>query len=179
MTPKQEDFATALAAGLSQAAAYREAYPAAAKWKDATVWEEASRLAAHPEVRARLTELRAKAAAANEVSIERLARELVSLAHFDAGDLAKYTVRTQKDIAKLPEQIRRAIVGWSWDAKGRLVLKFEPKTKAIELLGRMTGAFNDKLAITGKDGGPIETKQLRDLTEDELAAEMKRHGLQR
>lgn len=174
-----EVFAAGIVEGLTQAAAYRRAFARSAAWKDATVHEKASRLAGDAKVQARIAALRAKAAAANEVSIERLARELVSLAHFDAGELAKYQLRTPKDIAKLPEQIRRAIVGWSWDAKGRLVLKFEPKTKAIELLGRMTGAFNDKLAITGKDGGPIETKQLRDLTEDELAAEMKRHGLQR
>lgn len=179
MTPQREVFATRLAAGDTQAAAYRVAFPRAGNWRDATVWRKASLLAGNGDVRARVAELQAKAAKANEVSIERLARELVAMAHYDVGELVSQSLRTPRDIAKLPEQVRRAIAGWSWDAKGRLVIKLAPKAQAIELLGRMTGAFNDKLAITGKDGGPVETKQLRDLTDAEFAAEMERHGLKR
>lgn len=179
LTPQREVFATRLAAGDTQAAAYREAFPRSKAWKDATVWREASKLAQNHEVSTRAAELQAKAAAANEVSIERLARELVAMAHYDVGEIVNQSLRTPRDIAKLPEQVRRAIAGWNWDAKGRLVIKLVPKGQAIELLGRMTGAFKDQLAITGKDGGPIETKQVRDLTDAELAAELARHGIKR
>lgn len=179
MTPQRETFAARLAAGDTQAAAYREAFPKSRAWKESTVHSRASELAADGEVQGRVAELQAKAAAANEVSIERLARELVAMAHCDVGELAAHRLRSPKDIANLPEQVRRAIAGWSWDTKGRLVVKLAPKGQAIELLGRMVGAFKDQLSITGKNGGPIETKQVRDLTDEELAAELARHGLKR
>lgn len=174
-----EAFARGIVEGLTQAAAYRRAFPRSLGWKDSTVHVKASVLANTDKVRVRVSELQAKAAAAGEVSIERLARELVHVAHLDPVEVAGVRMRSPKDIAKLPEAVRRAVAGWSWDPKGRLVVKWYSKTTAIELLGRMTGAFNDKLAITGKNGGPIETRQVRDLTDEELAAEMVRHGLKR
>ena len=38
--------------------------------------------------------------------------------------------------------------------------------------------FREKVELTGKDGGPIETRPERDLTDEELAAELAKHGLQ-
>jgi hypothetical protein len=69
LTPRREAFAVGLAKGLSQAAAYREAFPTSATWKDATVWRKASMLAADGEVQARVSDLQAQAAAANEVTL--------------------------------------------------------------------------------------------------------------
>lgn len=89
LTPLQETFATGLAAGLSQAAAYREAYPKSRAWRDATVWRKASLLAAHGEVRARVAELLAKAAAANEVTVERVQARLRDIAFADARELTE------------------------------------------------------------------------------------------
>src|SRR5690606_39413482 len=40
--------------------------------------------------------------------------------------------------------------------------------KALELLGKHMGMFTDKHELTGKDGGPIET---RDATFDEMSTE--------
>jgi len=57
----REAFALGLAQGMSQAAAYRAAYPRSTKWKDATVWRKASLLAAVGEVQARAAELQAEA----------------------------------------------------------------------------------------------------------------------
>ncbi len=56
LTPKQAKFAAFLAQGYTQAAAYRAAYDASAM-KDATVHQEACRLARDPNVAARLREL--------------------------------------------------------------------------------------------------------------------------
>lgn len=87
LTSGREAFATRLAAGDTQAAAYRSAYPKSRAWKDASVWDQASKLAAKPEVRQRVAELLAKAAAANEVTIERVTARLRDIAFADAREL--------------------------------------------------------------------------------------------
>lgn len=48
--------------------------------------------------------------------------------------------------------------------------------KALALLGKMEGSLDDrvKAEITGKNGGPIETKNYEDLTDDELTAKLQR-----
>jgi hypothetical protein len=45
LTPQQESFATGLALGLSQAEAYRRAYPKSVTWKDSTIWPQPTRFA--------------------------------------------------------------------------------------------------------------------------------------
>lgn len=79
LTPKREAFAAALAQGMSQAAAYRQAFPRSLGWAEKTVWRKASLLAGDGEVQARVAELGAKAAAANEFTVEQHLRTLVDL----------------------------------------------------------------------------------------------------
>lgn len=56
---RREKFAQGVADGLSQAEAYRQASPKqAARWKDTTVWVEASKLMADSKVSQRVAELR-------------------------------------------------------------------------------------------------------------------------
>lgn len=64
LTPKQEKFVQNIMAGMSQADAYRDSYDVS-RMADKTVHEKASRLMADGKVRARLTELRDKAAEAS------------------------------------------------------------------------------------------------------------------
>lgn len=59
ITGKQERFARRLADGDTQSDAYRSVY-SAGSMNEATVWSEASRLARHPEVAARVAELKAQ-----------------------------------------------------------------------------------------------------------------------
>lgn len=61
MTSRQEKFARNVAQGMTQREAYRDAYPAARKWKDANVDAQASKLAKNAKVSTRLAELRKKA----------------------------------------------------------------------------------------------------------------------
>lgn len=64
LTQNQELYCAARMRGLTQRAAYREAYPRSRAWKDSTVDEAASRLeSGNCKVSARLEELRAEAAA--------------------------------------------------------------------------------------------------------------------
>lgn len=49
--------------------------------------------------------------------------------------------------------------------------KFGDAIRGQELLGKHLKLFADKVELTGKDGGPIETKRsAAELTDDELAA---------
>jgi phage terminase small subunit len=57
LTAKQEQFVQNIIQGMSQADAYRSAYPNQ-KMSDKTVWETASKLMSNPKVIARLSELR-------------------------------------------------------------------------------------------------------------------------
>lgn len=57
LTSKQEKYVQGLVAGLSQRKAYKEAYPSADKWQDATVDSNASRLYKVSKVQARYREL--------------------------------------------------------------------------------------------------------------------------
>lgn len=57
LTPKQEAFVQNIIQGMSQADAYRSAYPNQ-RMSDKTVWETASKLMNNPKVITRLTELR-------------------------------------------------------------------------------------------------------------------------
>lgn len=58
LTPKRERFAQCIAGGMSQADAYRTAYPRSLAWNQATVHQAASRLMANGKVSARVAELR-------------------------------------------------------------------------------------------------------------------------
>ena len=71
MTSRQEKFAELVASGMTQRAAYREAYPNSRKWKDASVDNKASALAKTGEVSARLRGARAAAAQKSRLTRER------------------------------------------------------------------------------------------------------------
>jgi phage terminase small subunit len=55
--------------------------------------------------------------------------------------------------------------------------EFTAAVKAEESRGKAAGFYPTKVELTGRGGGPIETKQTRDLTDAELAEELARHGI--
>ena len=59
LTPKQQHFARAVASGMTQSDAYREAYNSSPESKASGIWERASRLMANDKVRSRVNELMA------------------------------------------------------------------------------------------------------------------------
>lgn len=75
LTPQMEDFAQCLSTGMSQADAYRRAYPGSLKWKDSQVYSKASTLAGHVKVMERVKELRAPVVAKVQYDIEAAMRE--------------------------------------------------------------------------------------------------------
>lgn len=160
LTAKQEEFAAGIASGLSQAEAYRKAYPASTKWKDKSVWVNASALASDTDVQLRVSELLGKAAAANEVTVERIVRELALIAFGNkkavmawgpGGLKLKESEEISDDAAAIVAEVKETTSATG----GSLSLKTHDKVKALELLGRHVGMFVDKTEVTGKDGAPI------------------------
>lgn len=170
LTPQREAFATGIASGLSQAAAYRQAYPKSLKWKEPSVWDSASKLAANPEVQQRVAELTQKAAASNEITVERVLRELAHLAFFDIRKLVDETGRPKK-ISELDEGTARAIVGLDLVQFGNSeagigeVLKFKLADKGanLERLGRHLKMFTDKIELSAS---------VESMSTDEIKAEL-------
>ena len=83
-----------------------------------------------------------------EVTQEQVVKELARLAFADAS------VVCVTDFDNLTEDQRAAIQGikptnFGWE------IKLCDKLKALELLGRHIGMFNDKLSLSGTDGGPL------------------------
>jgi phage terminase small subunit len=91
-----------------------------------------------------------------EITAERVLEELGRLAIYDPGMIGKAAISRPEDIEKLPEDLRRAVVGWSWDRAGNFTLKLSDKIRALDLIGQHRGMWKNKIELTGKDGGPVE-----------------------
>lgn len=160
LTPQQEAFATGLATGLTQAEAYRLAYPRSRAWKDNAVHSRASVLAGNAKVQQRVAELAAKAAAANEVTVERVVRELARIAFGNKRAVMKWgpsgVELKDSDALSEDEAAQVAEVKQLTNAVGgSLSLKTHDKVKALELLGRHVGMFKDRVEVSGPGGVPL------------------------
>ncbi len=149
LTPAQEAFAAALAdPAVSQAEAYRRAYPKSRLWKDATVWRKASLLAAHGEVKARVSQLRAMVEAESVVKLNDIAAELARLSFFDVRKLVRAD-GAPLPLNELDDDTARAIVGLDVASVGNAeigvgkVLKFKLADKGanLERLAKLLGYF--------------------------------------
>lgn len=109
----------------------------------------AARLICRPQVRARIEEIKARGAARAEVTVERTVRELADMAFYDPGEIGAANIKGPEDIQHLPEPLRRAICGWSWDRQGNFVLKLANKDGALDKIGRYLGMYRDKVEHSG------------------------------
>ena len=78
LTAKQEAFAQAIADGMTQADAYRNAFNVKSTTKPESIWDSASKIMGNPEVAHRVSELKEKLASkalwSREMSIKALVR---------------------------------------------------------------------------------------------------------
>lgn len=90
-------------------------------------------------------------------------------------------------IAKLQEKATQATIFTLADhlrnlhdisLKALAARDFNAAARAEEARGKAAGFYVQRLEHTGANGGPIETKQTRDLTDEELNAELARHGIE-
>lgn len=91
LTGPEEMFAALIAEGIvSRTAAYRQAFPHAARWKDSAVSPRASRLASSGKIQARVSEILRAAAAANEVTQADALRGYLNILRADPRKLIGY-----------------------------------------------------------------------------------------
>lgn len=107
----------------------------------------AGHMLAKPAIAGLVAELKAKQAARLEIKADRVLLELARMALLDPGDLAKAGISSPADIAKLPEDVRRAVSGWKWDSEGNFVVQWSPKQAALEALGRHLKLFVDRVEM--------------------------------
>jgi phage terminase small subunit len=178
LRPKQERFCQEYVLDMNGTrAAIRAGY------SESTANEQASRLLAKDNVSARVLELKEKQAKRLEISADTILRELLALATADVTD-ALDDAGNVKPIKELPKELRRALssidVSEVYVGEGeekhvaglRSRYRFHDKNKALELLGKHLKLFADRIEHSGKDGGPIETKNLSDVPDGELDAKI-------
>lgn len=102
------------------------------------------------------------------ISQDRVIKELARVAFADVADYVQVETRiinrgdievplelaVHKETAELSADQRAAIASIKQGANG-VEIKLHDKIKALELLGRHIGMFNDKLSLSGTDGGPL------------------------
>lgn len=147
LTSQQDLFARRLAEGMSQAGAYREAYPRSQHWKPDSVHSKASELAADVRVSERVAQLRGEAARRTGVTQDQIINELANIAFFDIrrlfnGDGSLKRVQ-DLDGATAAAIASIEVVDIGGDGQLTLSKKFKTagKLKALELLGVNIGMF--------------------------------------
>lgn len=113
---------------------------------------EASNLLKDPKVAAYIQERMDARQKRTEITQDRVLREIAAGAFFDPGVIGAHKITCPGDIQNLPEEVRRAIVGWSWDKFGNFVIKLASKGQALDQLARHLSLYNDKLDINVKEG---------------------------
>ena len=101
-----------------------------------------------PQIQAEIARRQRDLQKRTEVSQDRVVKELARIAFADAS------VVCVTDFDDLTEDQRAAIQGIKPTNSG-WEIKLCDKIKALELLGRHIGMFNDKLSLSGADGGPL------------------------
>lgn len=122
----------------------------------------------------------AEHAANASISAGRTLAEIRDMAFYDPADLAEVSIpiedgadipaggrvqvdangrgfvitglRGPADLKHLPENARRAIVGWGWDKAGNFTIKLADKSKALDQLARHLSLYNDKIEVNVADG---------------------------
>lgn len=100
-------------------------------------------------------------------STTRIVEEETALAYSDITELLDNNGNFVKNLKELPAYVRRTIktltISETEDDKtGEITTSYKftlwDKGQALNRLHRVKGNFNDKVSVTGPDGGPIESK---------------------
>lgn len=146
MTEKQKRFCDEYLIDLNATRAYKVAYSNIKN--DITARANASRMLTNANVANYISERMEERQKRTEVTLDRVVQELADIAFSKVTDYA--TVKDDmvkiKDTDELTENQIRAISGIK-EGKFGIELKLNDKEKALELLGRHLGMWNDKLDI--------------------------------
>ena len=140
-----------------------------AGYSEKTAAATAARLLRNVNIQAEIARRQKDLQRRTEVTQDRVVKELARVAFADASDyacietymyenkdgtLSPLQVVSPKDTDTLSDDQRAAIAGIKQGANG-IEIKLHDKIKALELLGRHIGMFNDKISLSGADGGPL------------------------
>ncbi len=180
LTPKQEKFVAEYLLCLNATqAAIRAGYSK----KGAEV--QGSNLLRNIKVAKAIEEVRIKAEKRTELSLDKVIEALGKVAFQDHrkmfrenGELIPIT-EMDDDIAAILAGFEVVTVSKGEGAVDHVAkIKTNDRMRALELLGKYFGAFVEKHEHTGKDGGPIETKELTDVEAARRLAFMLRKGVE-
>jgi phage terminase small subunit len=131
----------------------RQAYEAAGFDVDEKGYETARALLDRNDVQTYMAIRRAELMAKSNVNTERVIAEMSLIAFWDPAEAVGDDITCPRDIAKLPERVRRAIVGWKYDKFGNFILQWANKQTALDQLAKILGLYqkertndNDKSA---------------------------------
>ena len=150
MTKKQKIFADEYLIDLNATRAYRVAYPSVKKDEVAAV--NGSKLLRNTKVQEYISERMQERQQRTEVTQDMVVKELAAIAFARATDYVEIrnngvcSTVVIKPTTDLSDQQIRAIAGIKEGANG-IEIKLNDKEKALELLGRHLGMWNDKLDI--------------------------------
>lgn len=150
MTEKQKIFADEYLVDLNATRAYKVAYPSVKK--EETAAAAAARLLRNVKVAEYISERMEERQKRTEVTQDRVVQELAAIAFARATDYVTIQVNgpaaivAVKSTEDLSEEQVRAIAGIKEGANG-VEIKLNDKEKALELLGRHLGMWNDKLNL--------------------------------
>ena len=146
MTEKQKIFADEYLIDLNATRAYRVAYPNVKK--DETAAVNGSKMLRNTKVAKYIQDRMEERQERTEVTQDRVVQELAASAFAKATDYVEIRGGRVviKDTSQLEDNQIRAIAGIKEGANG-IEIKLNDKEKALELLGRHLGMWNDKLDI--------------------------------
>ena len=125
LTAKQEQFAQNIVKGMSQADAYRYAYPNQ-NMSDKTIWECASKLLKNPKVSTRVAELRDKIAKPTIMSAQERLEFLTEIIKGLKGEVTLQVVDGETVEVELPTSLKN-------------------KLSAIDIMNKMQGEYVQKV----------------------------------
>lgn len=146
LTPKQEQFAQNITLCQTQSDAYRNAF-GQGNMSDKTINEKASKLMALDKVKARVGQLQEETAKRNEISIDKVVKEIMKTAfiqeadfYHDDGAVKLLSELTQEQKAALSQYTVKTIkVGETYiDIP---LFKTHDKTKALDMLMKHLGGY--------------------------------------
>lgn len=168
LTGKQKIFADEYLIDLNATRAYRAAYPNCKK--DSSADAAARKLLGNTRIQTYISEQMKERQKRTEITQDRVIQELAQIAFARITDYVEVQSDGAKNIVvvKPTEELSKnqvsAIAGIN-QGKNGIEIKLNDKEKALEMLGRHLGMWNDKINISGE----INTNNpYKDLTTEEL-----------
>ena len=194
LTQLQQRTATGVLAGMSQRAAYFAAGGTATTDDAADV--VASRMLTDVRVKAFMDSMKLQAVSDAIMSREEMLARLSLFARKGVKDIVRFkttVVGIDPETGEAVEQTVWVIPDSVMQNEDDLSIiselevgKFGPKIKthsslqAMAQIAKLQGyEAASKVELTGKDGEPIKTQTVKDLTDEELDAELAKHGIKR